>query len=234
MKKEAIIKFYVSYRLYIFPFIVAFSSLILIVLIIFPQIYKLITNQKTEGELTNKSKFLEVKAQTLESFDAADLSNKANLSLLSYPPDKDFGNVIGLIQNLTTQSGFVVVSMSIGTTTVKIGESDSYSIQLNVTGPKSLSKVFISNIEGSTRLMKVGNIEISNTSQAQIANLSLNLNVLYAPIPTSFGSIDSVLPTLSESDEQLLAKISSNNTQTISETPTNVQLPSRGKTNPFE
>ncbi len=232
MKKEEVVKFYLRYRLYIFPAIVAISSLILIIFVIFPQIGKLITNQKTEGILVDKSKLLEVKAQTLDSYDGLDLSNKASYTLASYPQDRDFGNAIGLIQNLTTQSGFSIITMALGTSINKIANSQSYSIQLDLVGPKNLISTLLTNIESSTRLIRVGSIEITNTVNQQVVNIALNLDVLYAPIPNSFGSIDSTLPELSQKDQQLLTTLAKNVTP-IS-TSTNAQLPSRGKANPFE
>ena len=68
MKKEDLQKFYLTYRLYIFPVVVAFSCLVLIILVIYPETVKLIINQKTQEEVLNKHKFLEVKAQTLANF----------------------------------------------------------------------------------------------------------------------------------------------------------------------
>lgn len=232
MKKEEVAKFYLRYRLYIFPAIVVLSSLILIFLIIIPQLSKLISSQKTKGELINNLKFLEVKAQTLDSYDSGDLSNKVNYTLASFPQDKDYGNVIGLIQNLTVQSGFTITTMTIGTATNKVANSQSYSIQLEAVGPKSLISIFLSNIENSTRLMRVRSIEITNSLNQQAVNVSLNLDVLFAPIPASFGSIDSTLPELSSKDEELLATLAKSLPPAF--TSTNAPLPSRGRANPFE
>ena len=78
MKKEDLQKFYLTYRLYIFPVVVTFSCLVLIILVIYPETVKLIINQKTQEEVLNKHKFLEVKAQTLANFDSEDLNKKLN------------------------------------------------------------------------------------------------------------------------------------------------------------
>ena len=143
MKKEEVAKFYLRYRLYIFPAIVVLSSLVLIFLIIIPQLSKLISNQRNEETLVNKFKFLEVKAQTLDSYDSGDLSNKVNYTLASFPQDKDFVNAIGLIQNLTIQSGFTITTITVGTTTNKIANAQSYGIQLEVVGSKNLISILL-------------------------------------------------------------------------------------------
>ena len=233
MRREEILKFYLSYRLYIFPAIVAFSSLILIIFVIYPQIMSLLTNQKNISDLINRSKDLEVKAQALESLNGEDLSRKVEYALSSYPDNLDFGNVIGLIQNLTTQSGFSAISISIGSSSTKLPNSQSYGIKLDVAGPKSLFSILLTNIERSIRLIRISSVEVTNSQNQQSVNASLSLDILYSPLPGSFGNIDSPLPQLTDKDEQLLATLAKNTTPTISSS-TNVVLPPRGKANPFE
>ena len=114
MKKEEIIQIYQKYRLYIFPAIVALSSLTLIIFVIYPQTVKLFTNQKAGEEFFNKSEILASKVQALESYDKQDLSRKLNAALSSYPSDKDFVSAMGLLQNIATGAGFSTVSMSLG------------------------------------------------------------------------------------------------------------------------
>lgn len=233
MKKEAIIKFYTTYRIFIFPAIVALSSLILIVFVILPQFMALLTNQKNAADLRERSKSLEVKAQTLETYDLSDLQRKVGYALSSLPEDKDFATVLGLIQNLTAQSGFSVTSISLGSSTAKLTNAQSYSIKLDVVGAKSLLEALFSNLEGSTRLMKVSNIELSNSPNQQSVNASIALDILYSPLPTNFGSVDSPLPEVSEKDEQLIATLAKNAAPALT-SPANVSLPPRGRANPFE
>lgn len=235
MRKEEIKKFYQTYRLYIFPAIVAVSSLILIIFVIYPQVVSLITNQKNTSELQNRHKSLEVKAQVLENLNSEDLSKKLDLSLSSYPDNTDFGTVIGLIQSLTSESGFNATSITIGTNINKVANAQSYPIKLSITGPRSLFNILISNIEKSTRLIRISGIEITNSLDQQTVNATLSLDVLYAPIPSSFGNIDSPVPDLSEKDEALLASLAKSFNENVSISNLgNVTLPPRGKANPFE
>lgn len=233
MKKENIIKFYFSYRLYLFPAIVAVSSLILIVFVIYPQVIALITNQKNVSDLISRSKSLEVKAQELESIDEEDLSRKVDYVFSSYPESADFGSVIGLIQTIVSQSGFVATSISVGTSVNKLPNAQSYSIKLDITGPKSLLNILLSNIEKSARLIRVSSIEVTNSQNQQSVTVALNLDILYSPVPTSFGSVDSPLPQLTQKDEQILS-ILAKNAPSVIPSSTNVILPPRGKANPFE
>lgn len=232
MKKEEIQKFYLTYRLYIFPAVVALSSLILIVFIIYPQIINLLKNQTIEKNTLNKSKLLEVKAQTLESYDIEDLNRKVNFALGSYPTDRDSIYALGILQRLVAQLGFNVVTISLGAGGVKNEGTQTYNFKLEVLGPVSKLPVLLSTIENSPRLMRVSGVEVSGASSAQGVHISLGVEMLYAAAPTGFGSIDSPLPDLSEKDEEVMAKLARigiSNPQTEASS-----LGPRGKANPFE
>lgn len=233
MKKEAILQLYQTYRLYIFPAIVALSSLVLIVFVIYPQTIKLFTNQKIEGEILDKSKLLAAKAQALENYNPTDLSQKVDIAISSYPVDKDFVSALGVLQNSTSQTGFSIITMSLGPASSRNSNTQAYNIKLDVLGPGSLLPVLLSNIESSYRLMRVSNIEATLGKDSKATTISLNIDVLYSSAPQTFGSVDSPLPELSQQDEEVIAKLA----RTV--TPVNSQqitpkLGPRGKANPFE
>lgn len=232
MKKEEIFNFYRNYRLYIFPAIVEFSTLILILVVIYPQTLKLIENQKKEEEIQNKSAFLETKIQTLASFDPTDLSQKVDYTLNSYPADKDFVFSLNVLQNLVSQSGFKILSISLELSAKKTN-TQSYGIRLDLLGSTSQLPILISSIESSSRLMRVASIETASGKDSSGATIVLNVDILYASAPQEFGSIDSPLPSLSEKDEEVIAKLARGNVSVSSQS-TTVQLGPRGKANPFE
>lgn len=228
MKKEEFLKLYQEYRLYIFPLIVALSSLILIVLVIYPQTVKLVSNQKVREEFFNKSQILAAKAQALESVDDADLNRKVSFVLSSYPQDKDFVSVMALLQNLATQAGFSTLSMSLG------GASEqSYNIRMEILGLNTQLPILLTSIEGSYRLMKVSSIE-TTSGRDQGATITLSVDMLYSPAPHTFGSIDSPLPALSEQDEEVIEKLAAAAPREEVSSEDTFQLGPRGKANPFE
>lgn len=231
MKKENIIKFYLNFRLYIFPVAVSISSLLLIVFVIYPQSIKLITNQRVHQDLSEKSKFLEVKASTLESLDEEDLSRKIEYALLAYPADRDFGNIVGLLQTVSNQNGFSIVTLSVRGDPQTSGDAQKYSVKLESLGPENLLPRFIAAIESSIRIMKISSIEISSSREGGIINTALEVDVFYAEAPKSFGGPDSPLPQLSNKDEQIIATIA---TSTASRLPQILTPQPRGKLDPFE
>lgn len=230
MNKEAIFGFYNKYKLYIFPAVVSASSLFLIIFAIYPQTSKLIANQKIQGELQARSDFLEVKANTLENFDVPDLTRKVEYALYSFPKDKDFGNVIGLLQLIGAQSNFLVNGINLEGGSSKAVGAQSYNVRMEVNGAKNLLPLFLSNIESSVRLMKVNSIDVSGKNDQSI-DVVLGIEILYSPLPQTFGSIDSPLPQLSEKDEELLTTLGSS----VASVSLGEELTSsRGKANPFE
>lgn len=231
MKKEGLLKFYLHYRLYIFPAVAVVSSLILIIFVIYPQAVKLLTNQKLEQDLSKKGAFLEEKAQALESYDTADLSEKIKYVLSSYPTDKDFANAVGVLQNLMAQAGFNIVSLSLGGSSGKEAKLQSYSVKLDLLGPLRFLPVLLSNIEGSPRLMRVSGIETTVGKDEASATITLNIEVLYSEAPSGFGTVDSPLTQLSQKDEEVLAALASSG---VSQLEATAAAAPRGKSNPFE
>lgn len=233
MNKEEVISFYLNYRLYIFPFVVVLSSLILIVFVIFPQTMKLITNQKAESEMINKSSLLETKAQTLETLDEKDLNQKVGYAINSLPTDKEFISDMAVLQDITARSGFSAVSIVIGNNISSDANTQSYNIKLEVLGPSTMLQNLLTNIEDSPRLVRVNSVEASVGKGAQNTATSLDVSVLFSAAPKNAGGIDTPLPTLSQKDEEILVKLARSGA--ISQQPqTFFSLGSRGKTNPFE
>lgn len=231
MNKENLAKFYDKYKLYIFPLVVALSSLFLIVFAIFPQTSTLFRNQKIQGDLLNRSEFLETKAAELLSYDERDLSKKVEYVLSAYPSDKDFGNSVGLLQTLSTQSGFDIVAITLGGGGLsKAGGVQSYTVKLEVTGPKGLLSALIKNIESSPRLMRISSLEASGRAN-EVVDATLSVDVLFSPTPATFGSVDSPVPEISKKDEELLTKLARSTAPILTEEIINVP---RGKSNPFQ
>lgn len=228
MKKE-ITKFYSEYRLYIFPAVVALSSLFLIIFAIYPQAVQLIEGQKTASELINKSKLLDIKVAALESYDEADLSRKIDFVLNALPAEKDYGNIISLLQQIITQSGFSISSLAFSGSSGKMGNLDSFEVKLEVKGPQVLLQSLLDNFDSSPRLIRIKSIDVSSNQGQQVADISLALQVLYSALPQNFGDTDTPLPELNQNDESLIKTLENITTTT----PVAPESP-RGKSNPFE
>ncbi len=232
MKKD-IVKFYSEYRIYIFPAIVALSSLFLIVFAIYPQTMQLIDGQKTASELVNRSKFLDIKVAALESYDERDLSRKVGFVLNSLPAEKDYGNILTLLQQIVLQSGFSMTSVSVGNSAGKVGNVDSFEVKLDLKGSQILLQTLLNNFDSSPRLVRIKSIDVSSNQSQQNIEVSLALQILYSALPQNFGKTDSPLPELDQKDEELISTLerSSGAMQGLSGDSSGGP---RGKANPFD
>ena len=228
MQKE-ILSYYQKYKLYIFSTIVAFSAIILMVFVIYPQTSKLFVNQKIASDIVKKVDFLQSKVQALESYDENDLKTKVDAATFSYPVDKDLGVIVGLLQEITTISGFSITSLTLGGGSVENAGVQSYSIKLEMVGSEDSLPDLLKNMESSSRLLRISSIE-TTISKDKILNLSLNVEALYSGVPENFGSVDSSLPEITADEQDLLTKLARVvpvSSQTFTST-------SRGRSNPFE
>lgn len=232
MTKEILVSFYSKYQLIIFPILVAISSIILIVLMIYPQITRLLTNEQSLREIRHNLQFLEVKAQDLESLDEVDLTTRVSVSLAALPADKDFVQAVGAIQQLVQRSGFELISLQLGSSKESSGVL-GFAIKIEISGPKITLGQLLTSIETSQRVMKVSSIEVTATRSGDLINASLTIDVFYSPVPSTIGAINAPLPKLTSEEEELIITLSSAIPSAPAPPTTFVPQP-RGKANPFE
>lgn len=232
MKKEALAKFYAKYKAQIFPAIVALTSLFLIIFVIYPQIMKLLDNQKTMGTLIQKSKFLEAKAVALESYNEEDLSSKVEFVLNALPAEKDFGNILSLLQQLSAQSGFTIGELAFSSAGSKVGKAESLEVKLSIKGAKNGLQTFLNNLENLPRAVSISSIDVNSNRAAQTVDAFLTVEFLYSQMPKDFGSADSPLPELSQKDEDLITALARSGRLLVGTSSATVSP--RGKSNPFD
>lgn len=235
MKKENILKFYQSYRSYIFPAIVVLSNLFLIVFVIYPQTAKLISNQKDMGEIIHKSQFLETKVSAMEIYNSDDLSRKLEIAMSAYPGNKDFGVAMGLLQQLVAQSGFKIVAIAQGNNSKASGGADSYELKLEIIGIKPNLPILLNNLENAPRLIRVNSIDVASGNNLQALNVSLVVEILFTALPQSFSFADALPPVLSQQDEDLITRLAGAGGAAVESGSDSGSIPTtRGKSNPFE
>ena len=234
MNKESWNKFYKRYQLFIFPAGVAVSCLILVVFVMIPQIGKIIQGTQRQAEIRTKSQFLSTKVEALEGYDEGALQQKVSYLIASLPAEKDFVNIIGLLQKLTSENGFSIISLSLGSSGAPSSQEQSYGVKLETLGSKSLLSRLLNSIENSPRLIRISDMEISAGKAGDFVNVSLTIEVLFSPMPKELGGVDSPLPEVSESEEALIKRLARTQVPATTVSPTSVTLTPRGKANPFE
>lgn len=233
--KQTLQTFYQKYKIMLFPIVVAVASLSLIVLVIYPQIVKLITNQQAYNDVLQRSKLLEVKASELESLDENQLRSNLDVALVALPTDQDLGGIIGVINKVVGDSGFSTVSLSVGQPSDSKSIGSQFGLKVEVSGLKESLDRLLNNIESSARVMKVSGVEMSAGKTGGIS-VVISIDVYYQPLPNTIGGVEAPLPKLSNEEQAIIAKLAStipaSSVSTSSQTPQT--LGPRGKSNPFE
>lgn len=233
MSKEGLKEFYQKNRGLIFPVLVGLASLLLIFLVLIPQIGNLISNNSSLTQVQEKSRFLEVKASELQNVDEVQLQKDLNISLNALPSNKDYLEVINLIQALLPQSGFSLNSLQFGQDTNQSAKP-AFTVKMELSGSRSSLNVLLTNFESTYRPMRIASIE-TNTKEQNSAFISavILLNIFYSPLPTTLGSVETPLPKLTDKDQELINNLAKVITPVSSTGPVsgNVQL---GKSDPFQ
>lgn len=233
MSKEGLKEFYQKNRSLIFPVLVGLASLLLIFLVLIPQIGNLISDNSSLTQVQEKSRFLEVKASELQNVDEVKLQKDLNISLNALPSNKDYLEVINLIQALLPQSGFSLNSLQFGQDTNQSTRL-AFTVKMELSGPRSSLNVLLTNFESTYRPMRIASIE-TNTKEQNSAFVSavILLNIFYSPLPTSLGSVETPLPKLSDKDQELINNLAKVITPVSSAGPVSGNVP-LGKSDPFQ
>lgn len=206
MKKE-FFDFYNTYKLYIFPGVVALSCLILIIFVILPQINLLIGNSKSEKDMFSKFKLMEVKANDLQAFDENKLNQDLSVALAVYPTERDYAQVLGLLQRIAGSFGYTVLSAQLGQAGDK-SSSTAYSIKLEIFGTRTNFAKMLSVIENSPRVLRVSGVDLGSKGGTDSLVGTVNIDIYYSTVPTNLGNIDTPLPHLSDKEQALLSSLS--------------------------
>lgn len=237
MKLEIITNYYTSYKLIIFPFLVAVAGIFTIYLVIYPQISGYLKGIDEISRMQDRVVRLSTKAASLETLDTSGLTGKLDTALDALPADRDLANLLGAIQNLASENGVVLVAVALGqVVSDKQAKFNPFTVRLEVGGSKDAFKNFINNIEKAPRVMRVSSLELSPAKASDSASASTVIEVYFAPTPKEIGAVDAPLPTISAQEEETLAKLVRETpvqvTQPTTETPA-VSVP-KGKANPFQ
>ena len=222
--------FYDQYKIFIYPVLVTVASLFLIFFLILPQIKGFLGGRENLGQVRNRLEVLTVKAKELETIDKEDLRKKMGLTLTALPSEKDFPQVIGVLQEVARASGVVLLSIQIGQAQ-SASTTNGFPVKVEVVGSKLALASFLRNVESSSRVMKAGSIELSFSKVQDNIDASVMVDVFYAPTPTALGVVTDNLPKITPEDEKIIVSLSRAPASTSSAIPANVSL---GKSNPFE
>ncbi len=86
-------------------------------------------------------------------------------------------------------------------------KKDNYVIKTTLTGEFAKLRDFVNNLNGSPRIMKVDNIELSSTKVDKVYQNGMTLKNFFMPKTKFSGNLEDPVPTLGSGDYDLLGKI---------------------------
>lgn len=221
--------FYDQYKIFIYPLLVGLSSLFLILFLILPQIKGFLSGRENLQEAKENLKILTAKAEDLAAINEDTLRQKLGVALAALPPEKDFAQVLGVLQDVAQVSGVSLTSIQVGQAQAA-SAGGSISVKAEVVGSKFVLAAFLRNVETASRVMKVGGVELAFSRTQDSADASILVDVFFAPTPQALGAVTESLPQITTEDEAIISSLSKAPVSTFSAVPS----PTRGKSNPFE
>lgn len=199
---------YERYREYIAPFVVIFVCFVLILKIIIPQVQDFIETANTAKEIQSQTPVLKNNVQFLTSLNDSTLDSKMRIASLALPAEKDF---VGILNGITTAAAKAGVSLGdfsfevgeLSTESAQLAGQPTIAVALTVGGDVFSVQRFIQELSKTLPLSEVLNVVIGGSSS------SLTTVFYYKVFPPIQFDVNKQLSGLSQSEEQLLNKLSS-------------------------
>lgn len=222
----------IKYKAFILPALAILISLVLLILVVYPQAVAGFEQQRQVSEIRAKVDFLTKKSEDLAKIDVALYQGNLNTALLAVPQEKDVSGAIGQVLYLVSKNQLSVDSVGFGAAIEEDGIA-AFMIRLEVQGEMQDVKSLIADAGSSPRILKVSGIELSGSRGVTRVQAAIGLSVYFQPLPTVIGKIDQPLISPTPKDLELLAVIKSKiNSSPVVNNDDITGL--QGKTDPFQ
>lgn len=221
-----------KYRLIILPVFSVVFSLIVVLLLVIPQIQRIVNNQK-DLESANKAQTeLEDKANILEKVDLDEYKENLSTALAAIPPQQDTPAVLGEVLFLIGDSGMKIDSLSF-TQPSKDGNIESFSSLIGISGTKAGLDTFLNKARKVPRIMKVLGLSVTSSATGEKIQASITLASYFQGLPTVLGNIDQPVSLPTEQELAVLREIKSYQSLVPVRASEDVTGPT-GKSDPFQ
>lgn len=198
---------------------IAVSAVLLIfctVAVIFALVPAISTIQELFGamrKVSEESKTLQQKLNTLSTLDENTLRTNLTNVLSAVPAERSFPTVFETVENVAAQTGVSVINMSIAggaslstPSATQVSAADkklgTRTIPFSVTVNGSLTGIreFISLVPNVRRLLRVRIFSITFPKDDRPLTVVVDMDAFYEPLPSTIGNARAILPTLTEAD----------------------------------
>lgn len=197
---------YIRYRFIVVPLGLIVSSIILMVLVVFPQFQDFERGRRQQEDLKKQNEKLQQNIQILSAMDDSTLSSYVSVALSALPLTKDYIGILGAISTAAGESGTGLSDFSFRVGDVASGSAqvvDPIVIKLQVQGPLSSLQQFVASLSESLPLSEISAISINGNT------MNLEITFLYKPpVKPQLGTQTNLKP-LSRQELSLMSELSS-------------------------
>ena len=204
---------FISVALIIFCVMAAFFAII-------PAARKTIEAFGELKRMNEQTSILQKKLDTLQSLSEDTLRHDLSTVLSAVPFDRSFATLFETVEGIANRTGVSITDMSIsGSATLatpsasKLSATDkklgtrTIPFSVAVTGPLPSIEQFITLVPGVRRLLRIRVFSITFPKSERPVSIMIDLDGFYEPLPTNIGAVKATLPTLSEADTNVIARL---------------------------
>lgn len=206
---------YKKYNVFIIPFVAGLVSLLILIFVTIPQIYRLVEyNKEIDRLLINKEQY-QAKIKDLNQIDTDQYKQFLSDILPVLPVEKEIPTAISSMLNQLSSAGLTMTSFSLESGNLVKSGAESFLLKLEVSGSISQIKHLIGLKDQSSRLYQIINYGINN-SVTNVSQSNLVVEIFYSPLDTSVkSSPDQKFSALTQEEINLVNRIKLN-TQILS------------------
>lgn len=221
------------YQLLIWPLLGIGISILLLVLLIIPQLFRIwATNQKIAAT-KEKINSLTQKYDQLKKIDLSEYKQNLNESLIALPLDKDIPSAISQIQTVALNDQIQISGLLVGGGTTTTTPA-SYQFKIEGVGNLESVKKFIADIQKGPRVMSLESVELSSGNKdSTVYGVSLSITAYSQIQETKLGPLDQPVVSLNDREIAVLTAIKQT-TQNISVISQATGSAVKGKSDPFQ
>lgn len=176
--------------------------------IIYPQTMEYLSLNQTISSNQSQIQLLTQKLDNLKKISLAEYKRSYTTLLQALPKERDLLPAIATIQNVVIENNLQILTVGFSSGSTSQANTDSFIINLELSGRLNDIKNFASQINQSPRLMKLNSIDISTDRKTGNYHSAIAIQVLYNPSPDASTEIDTPIDPLSQQDLNLINDLS--------------------------
>ncbi len=209
--------YFKRYKELLLPSVTLVLVVALTLLVLLPQIYRVVEDFKGLGKLKTKLGLLNEKAILLENLDVAELTIRTREVMLDLPVEEDLGYFVGSVRNTVEKSGVALEGVQLAATAevqatasaeaasklVSSGRTSELYIPLkiNIGGSLVALRQLLTDLNVSAPVSEMQSFAFGRSAGDELFGGSVTVHYYYFPAPATIGLAEQPLAVVTASEE---------------------------------